>query len=205
MIKVGGKPILERILEDLIEYGFRKFYFSVFYKSEMIQEYFGDGSRWNVEIRYIREQKRMGTAGALSLLPEKPSSPILIMNGDLVTKVNFQHLFDFHQQQSGDLTVCVREYDFQVPYGVIKMSGHCIAGIDEKPVHKFFVNAGIYLMEPALLRNITKNRFLDMTQLIEKLKSKKKILAFPIREYWLDIGRHDDLKRATEEIESLFK
>ena len=169
----------------------------------MIEEYFGNGKKWNVEIQYLHETKKLGTAGALGMLPKKTSEPILVMNSDLVTSVNFNHLLSFHLKQKSYITACVKEYDFQVPYGVVKIDENRVLGIDEKPAQKFFVSAGIHVLNPDVLRHIRKNSFLDMPQLIEKLKSKFKVLAFPIREYWLDVGRIDDLKQAREEI-SLF-
>lgn len=205
LIKIGGKPILENILESLVDFGIRKFFISVNYKSEMIRKHFGDGTRWNVNIRYLEENMKMGTAGALSLLPVKPREPLIVMNADLLTKVNFQHLFDFHHEHNADLTTCVREYDIQVPFGVVKLDDHQIRGIDEKPVQRFFVNAGIYLLQPRVLKYLKKGVALDMPQLIERLKSKYKVLAFPIREYWIDVGKMDDLQRASEDIDSLSK
>lgn len=205
LLKVGSKPILETIMDNFIEYGFRKFYLSVNYKAEMIEEYFGDGSRWGVEIRYIHEDKRMGTAGALGLLSEKPTQPLVVMNGDLLTKVNFQQLLDFHIEHRAQATMCVREYDFQVPYGVVKVDKLKLIGIDEKPIHKFFVNAGIYVLDPAALDLIPKNEFFDMPSLYQKLMDLNcETVVFPIREYWMDIGRKDDFERANGEFWEVF-
>jgi NDP-sugar pyrophosphorylase family protein len=205
MLKIGGRPILETILLNFIEHGFRRFYISVNYKSDAITEYFGDGARWGVQIEYLRESQKLGTAGALSLLPETPAHPILVMNGDLLTKVNFSQLLEFHYSHTAQATMCVREYDFQVPYGVVRMDGHGIVGIDEKPVQKFFVNAGIYVLEPDVLSNIGAGAYFDMPSLFEKLiEQKKETLAFPIREYWLDIGRLADYDRANGEFEQVF-
>lgn len=200
MLKIGGRPILETILLNFIEYGFRRFYISVNYMSEAIIEYFGDGTQWGVEIKYLRESQKLGTAGALGLLPERPSSPIFVMNGDLMTKVNFAHLVDFHASHRSKATMCVREYDFQVPYGVVKMDHHRITAIEEKPVQRFFVNAGIYVLEPEILDMIPKNDFLDMPTLFDHLiGAGSETSAFPIREYWLDIGHLEDFERANLE------
>ncbi|WP_435627918.1 nucleotidyltransferase family protein [Candidatus Ferrigenium straubiae] len=200
MLKIGGRPILETILLNFIEYGFRRFYLSVNYMSEAITEYFGDGSRWGVDIRYLRESQKLGTAGALSLLPERPNSPILVMNGDLLTKVNFTQLVDFHGAHRSKATMCVREYDFQVPYGVVKMDHHSITAIEEKPVQTFFVNAGIYMLEPEILDMIPKSDFFDMPTLFDRLiADRSKTIAFPVREYWLDIGHVEDFERANLE------
>jgi dTDP-glucose pyrophosphorylase len=205
LLKVGGKPVLETILDNFMEYGFRKFYLSVNYRADMIKEYFGDGNRWGVEIDYIYEDKQLGTAGALSLLPVKPKQPLLVMNGDLLTKVNFQQLLDFHSVHQAQATMCVREYHFQVPYGVVKMDQHRLMGIDEKPVQRFFVNAGIYVLEPKTLELIPNNEFFDMPNLFKRIIDKgEETTAFPIREYWMDIGQLNDYEKANVEYEEVF-
>jgi dTDP-glucose pyrophosphorylase/predicted transcriptional regulator len=204
LLKVGSKPLLEIILENFLEYGFRRFFLSVNYKAEMVKAHFGDGSRWGIEIRYIHEDRRLGTAGALSLLPERPALPLVVMNGDLLTKVNFQHLLDFHAEHGARATMCVREYDFQVPYGVVRIDHHRILGIDEKPVQRFFVNAGIYVLEPETLALIPPTYF-DMPDLFTKLIAERRETAvFPIREYWLDIGHMEDFARANGDFPEVF-
>lgn len=207
LLPVGKKPILETIIENFVEFGFRRFYLAVNYKDEMIRAYFGDGSKQNIEIRYLAETQRLGTAGALSLLPEKPDKPFFVMNGDLLTKVNFLQLLHFHRENKATATMCVREYDFQVPYGVVKMrEDHTVEKIDEKPVQGFFVNAGIYALEPETLSGIPKDKFFDMPQLFENLiKAGHRVTAFPLREYWIDIGRVNDLKRANGEFSEVFE
>lgn len=200
LLRVGSRPILETIINNFNEYGFYKFYVSVNYKAEMIMDHFGDGSRWDVEIKYLRETKRLGTAGALSLLPEKPQEPLLIMNGDLLTKVNFHQLLNFHLDNNAEATMCVREYDFQVPYGVVKIKRNRLKGIDEKPIQRFFVNAGIYVLNPGVLDLLPGNTYFDMPVLFERLVNRKsEIAVFPVREYWSDIGQAVDYERANGE------
>ena len=206
LIQVGNKPILETILENFIEYGFRHFYISVNYMADMVQDHFKDGSRWNVDIRYIHEDKAMGTAGPIGLLPETLNQPLLVMNGDLLTKVNFQQLLDFHLEHQSQATMCVREYDFQVPYGVVRLEKHRLLQIEEKPVQRFFVNAGIYVLEPGALKHIPQGDYFDMTDLFAKIIAQgSETAAFPIREYWIDIGRLDDLERAKGEYTGIFE
>jgi dTDP-glucose pyrophosphorylase len=206
LLKIGSKPILETILENFLEYGFKRFYISLNYKGELIEEHFGDGSRWGIEIRYLREKEKLGTAGALALLPEKPVMPVLVMNADVLTKVNFQQLLDFHQEHKAQATMCVREYDFQVPYGVVKIDKHRIYSIEEKPIQRFFVNAGIYVLEPETLQLISENTNFDMPTLFQKLiANKKETAVFPVREYWLDVGRMDDFERAKGEYPEIFE
>ena len=202
MLKVGDRPILETIFNQFVESGFHNFYISIHYKAEMVREHFGDGSNWGVNINYVHEDTPLGTAGALGLLPkEMPDLPIIMMNGDLLTKVNFEHLLSFHHEQKGMATMCVREYDFQVPYGVIETSNQQITSIIEKPVHNFFVNAGIYVLEPELIQKVDGIACLDMPNLLEEQILKgEKISSFPIHEYWLDIGRMEEYERAKKDI-----
>ena len=205
LLMVGNKPVLETILENFIEYGFQKFYISVNYKAKMIENTFGDGSRWGVSIRYLREEMPLGTAGALGLLPGRPTLPLIVMNADVLSKVNIQHLLDFHQDQKASASMCVWEYHFQVPYGVIKTNQHRLIGIDEKPWQRFFVNAGIYILEPEVLDFVPPNASIDMTSLFNRLIDQGyETIVFPIREYWIDIGRPADLERANGEYCEIF-
>lgn len=205
LLKVGGKPILEIILENFIDYGFYRFYFCINYKAEMIKEHFGDGSLWGVNIQYIHEDKRLGTAGALSLLPDKAKEPLVVMNGDLLTKIDFQQLLDFHVQNKATATMCIREYENPLPYGVVKLKDDIIVGLKEKPVQKHLINAGIYVLNPEVLDLIPEHTFFDMNQLFEALLVKgHNPAAYQIREYWMDIGRISDLEIANAEYHKLF-
>ncbi len=205
LIPIGQKPLLETILENFIKQDYKRFYISVNYKSEMIRSYFGHGEKWGVEIRYIEEDKQLGTAGPLKLIPERGEQPLIVMNGDLLTQVNFQHLMEYHRQHNAQATMCVRTYDFQVPFGVIHLEGSRIKKIDEKPLHYFLVNAGIYVLNPEVIDLIPDDQRYDMTSLFEKIISDDiNNTVFPIREYWLDVGRIDDLERAQSEFDKEF-
>lgn len=205
MLKVGNKPILQTIVEKFAEYGFVNITMCVNFNASIIRDYFSDGKEFGVNIDYVLEQKRMGTAGALSLLKERPIEPFFVMNGDLLTNVNFEHIFNYHVLNKATATMCVREYDYEVPYGVVKMNDNKIIEIAEKPVQKFFVSAGIYMLSPEILDLIPKNEFYDMPALFEKLiKLSKNVISFPIREYWLDIGRMEEYQRANEEYKEVF-
>ena len=205
LLKVGGKPILEIILDNLIDFGFSNFYISLNYKGEMIEDHFGVGASRGVEIKYLRENKRMGTAGALGLIPEKPETPLIIMNGDLLTKINFDHLLNFHENNQAKATMCVKEYVLQVPYGVVKIDQHRFVGLDEKPTQRFFVNAGIYVIEPDIIDYIPKNIFFDMTDLFQKLADENfNIVTFPVHEYWMDIGYEKDFEKANVDFQNNF-
>ena len=206
LLKVGHKPILESILENFIEHGFRRFFLSVNYKADMFRAHFGDGSSFGAQIDYLEESKRMGTAGALGLLSERPERTLMVMNADLVTKVSFSHFLDFHTSHKAAATMGVREYELQVPYGVVRMANHRINDIEEKPVQKFFVNAGIYALEPEVLNLIPKDQFFDMPALFERvIAAGKETVAFPIREYWLDIGQLSDLERAIADFQTYIR
>ena len=207
LLKVGNKPILENVINQFIDAGFYNFYISTHYRAEMVQEYFGDGSNWDVSIKYIYEKEPLGTAGGLGLLPDNlPKLPILMMNGDLLTKIDFKELLRFHFQEGVDVTMCVREYDFQVPYGVVKTDGKYITSIEEKPVHHFFVNAGIYVLDPSMLDMVDGKSYLDMPQLLEqKMRESGKISMFPVHEYWLDIGQIKQFDQAQRDVSQLSK
>ncbi len=205
LLQVGNRPVLQTILENFVAYGFHNFYFSVNYKAEMIKKFFGDGSKWGVSIKYIHENKRMGTAGALSLLPERPKMPVFVMNGDILTKVNFIQLLDFHTEHRAVATMCAFKYGLQIPYGVLQIDDNSLVKIDEKPVQSFFVNAGIYVLEPRALDHIPADTFFDMPNLYEKLiESKQEAVVFPLREYWLDIGHMSDFERAQGDFHKIF-
>jgi dTDP-glucose pyrophosphorylase len=206
LLKVGGRPILETILINLLDHGFQHFYISVNYKAEMIKDYFGDGSRWGTRIDYLEERDRMGTAGALALLPERPSAPFLVMNGDLLTKANFSHLLDFHATHQAAGTMCVREHTFQIPYGVVKLDRHRIRAIEEKPRRHYFFNAGIYVLAPQALDLIPRGAPFDMPSLFEKLLAAgHETAAFHLRDYWLDIGQPDDFAQAQGDFAAEFE
>ncbi len=205
MLHVGSKPILQTIVEQLAFYGFINIIMCVNYKSHIIQEYFKDGADFGVNIEYITETSRMGTAGSLSLLSNIPTEPFFVMNADLLTNVNFEQLLNHHLNTSATATMCVREYDFQVPYGVVNIKNNKIISIEEKPTHKFFVSAGIYMLSPESLRYIPQNAFYDMPTLFESLISDgKNVSSFQIKEHWLDIGRMEEYEKANSMYHEIF-
>jgi len=205
LLKIGGKPILETILKSFKDQGFYRFYISVNYCAEMIKEYFQDGSSWDVEITYLQEDKPLGTAGALSLLKKKPDRPFFVMNGDLLTKIDFEKLMEFHVDHHVHGTMCVQQYDYQIPYGVVRFEGVDLLEMEEKPIKQFFVNAGIYVLSPESLDHIPANKFFDMPSLFKILKQKNSRAAvFPIHEYWVDIGQIKDFERANGEYPTHF-
>lgn len=196
MLKVGNKPILQTIVEKFRESGYKNFVICVNYKSKIIKNYFGDGKKFGVKISYIEEKTRMGTAGALSLLKKKPKEPFFVINGDLMTNLAFETMLDFHINYNSKATMCIKEYIFKSPYGEIKLDDENITSIEEKPNHKIFVNAGIYIFDPICIDLIPK-KFFDIPTLFKRILAKKyKTTSFPLGEYWLDIGRFDDYDKA---------
>ncbi|MFD2705614.1 nucleotidyltransferase family protein [Salibacterium lacus] len=205
LLKIGEKPILEIIIESFKMYGFTDIYLCVNYKRELIKDYFQDGRSFGVSITYIDESINLGTAGPLSLLEDEIKEPFFVMNADLLTTINFEQLLRFHEDNQSYGTMCVREYEFQVPYGVIRTNGDQLTSIEEKPLHKEFVNAGIYVLDPELLQLIPYNQFYDMPELFRKMMEQNYSLsAFPLREYWLDIGRYDDYQQANNDYREVF-
>ncbi|MBX8514378.1 nucleotidyltransferase family protein [Pseudomonas cichorii] len=205
LLKVGDKPILELILERFINSGFHRFFISTHYMPEMIREHFGDGSRWGIDIRYVHEESPLGTGGALGLLPhDEIDLPLFLMNGDLLTTLDFLNLLEFHESHGGSATMAVREYEYRVPYGVIQSEGHKIRSMVEKPIQKFFINAGIYLLSPDLVKSVQSGVRVDMPTLLEnEIESGRDVNMFPVHEYWLDIGQMEDFQRAQQEFGTL--
>lgn len=207
LLQVGGKPILEFIVEAFAENGFQNLFISVHYLPGKIQDHFNDGSKWGVNITYLNEEKPLGTAGALGQLPPLDADlPLIMMNADLLTSVNFESLLDFHKSSQAIATVGVRQYDFQVPYGVLSHTRGDVLEIVEKPIHQFFVNAGIYVLEPEIYKSVPKETYLDMPTLLNGAIAKSnRVTMFPIHEYWLDIGKKNDFEKAQAEYDKFFQ
>lgn len=206
MLKVGDKPILETVIRSFIKAGFSDFYISTHYMPEQIKNHFGDGGDLGVNISYVYEETPLGTGGALGLLPDsmRQDLPLIMINGDVLTKVDFERLLSFHVENDADATMCVREYDYQIPYGVINGEGNQITSMVEKPIQRFFVNAGIYVVSPRVIQSVEKNQKIDMPTLLEQhMEERQKVLMFPVHEYWLDIGRMDDFNKAQVDIYNL--
>lgn len=201
MLPVGDRPLLERIVEQLREAGIPRVVLTIHYKRNQICEHFGDGSDFGVEIEYVEEDEPRGTAGSLAELD--PETPLLVMNGDILTDVDVRSLFAFHRDQEAAATVAVKEHEVEVPYGVVETEGATVTGLREKPVLRRFVNAGIYLLEPSVLERVPDNGAVDMTDLVEDLLAEDgRVVSFPIREYWRDIGEPEDYRNAEEDLEN---
>lgn len=205
LLKVGSKPILEIILQRFIDAGFYNFYISTHYLPEMIRDYFGNGSKWNINITYVHEDKPLGTGGALGLLPKTIEQlPLIMINGDVLTNLDIKALLDYHNKEDALATMCVREFDYQIPYGVVDKEGNQIIGMTEKPIYKFHVNAGIYVVTPTLFNSVREETKIDMPTLLEScIQQDDKIVLYPLTEYWLDIGQMNEYKQAQKDIISL--
>ena len=203
MLPVGDRPLMEIIVEQLRDSGIKHVNVSVHHKSEKITDHFGDGSDFGVDITYVTEDRPLGTAGALGLM-ESPKETMLIINGDILTQIDFRAMLAYHREYRADLTMAVQRYDLQVPYGVVEFEGTFVRSLADKPTLNFFVNAGIYLLEPVACRSIPNGEPYDMTDLIQRLLDEgRSVVAFPFREYWKDIGAHIDYEQAQEYMKSL--
>ncbi len=197
MLEVGGRPILESTVQRCAAAGFQRIFLAINYQGTSIKKHFGDGSKFNISIEYLEENEPLGTVGALTKLPEPPSKAVLIMNGDILTNLDLGRLLSFHEENGAVATMAVRDYEVQIPYGVVEVEGDELRSLREKPYHQHFVNAGIYVLDPDLIAQIPRGRPFDMPELFRfALDRKMRTLAYPIREYWLDIGHMDDYIRA---------
>ncbi len=197
LLEVGGKPILQIILERLAASGFKNVILCTLHKAESIERFCGNGERFGLAITYFREQEKLGTVGAVKYLESKLTKPFLVMNGDLLTLVNYKGVLDYHIENRGDLTVCSKEFTYTVPYGVLQVDGMEICGVSEKPSYSYRVSAGIYAVNPAVLHFIPEGKYFDITDLMHQvLHHKNRLITFPIGEYWLDIGLPQDYKKA---------
>ncbi|MDQ0567351.1 NTP transferase domain-containing protein [Erythrobacter citreus] len=197
MLPVAGKPILEHIVERAKRAGIERFVFSIHYLGHMIEDYFGDGAAWGVEIGYLREERPLGTGGALSLLQDRPTAPFLVTNGDVMTEVGYGDLVDYHMVHGAAATMAVRNHELKNPFGVVHTNGLDITGFEEKPIVNSHVNAGIYVIDPSALDCLEQGEHCDMPTLFGRLRDQsRRTIVFPLHEQWLDVGRPDDLNRA---------
>jgi dTDP-glucose pyrophosphorylase len=199
MLRVAGKPMLEHIIDRARAEGFNRFLLSVHYLANVIEDYFGKGERWQVEIGYQRETVPLGTAGALGLLEPRPELPLLVTNGDVLTDISYADIIDFHVHHGAAATMAVRQHEWQHPFGVVNTEGINIVSLEEKPIHRTYVNAGIYVLDPSVLDLLHKGVPCDMPTLFQRLhKQGRPTIAYPMHEPWMDVGRPDDLERATQ-------
>ena len=204
MLPVGDKPMLEHLINQFIKLGFHQFYISTHYMPEQIQNHFGDGNQLGVSITYVHEKTPLGTGGALGLLPRNlPKLPLIMMNGDVLTKVDFTRLLDHHEQHKFDATMCVRELEHQVPFGVIESEGNLITEMVEKPTFRYRINTGIYVLSPECVAAVQPEHRIDLPTLLEqRIKQQKNVGIYASYDYWLDIGHMNDYQKAQQDIKT---
>ena len=196
LLKINNKPIISMIVDRFINSGFSNISISVRYKSEMIIKFFKK-NKYNGIINFLKETKPLGTAGCLSLIKKnKNNSPVIVINGDVITNVNYDDLLDYHNKSKSLITLCVADYVSSIPFGIVKVRNHKVSNIEEKPVNRHLINAGIYVINPEVVKKMKDNGKIDMTDLISLYIKKNKVSVFPLHESWIDIGSHDDYKRA---------
>jgi len=206
LLLVGGKPMLEHILERARANGFQHFVVAVHYLGHMIEEFFGDGNRWGIRIDYVHEESPLGTAGALGLLNPRPELPFIVSNGDVLTDIHYGELLDFHCRHRATATMAVRQHEWQHPFGVVRTKGVDIVGFEEKPIARSHINAGIYALEPESLDVLTAGDHCDMPTLFSRLQERSaRTIVYPMHEPWLDVGRADDLDRAQDALSPVDK
>lgn len=204
LLPVAGKPMLEHIIERAKLEGFSHFVLAIHYLGHMIEDYFGNGERLQVQIDYLREQSPLGTAGALGLLNPLPHAPFVVTNGDIITDIRYGELLDFHIRYDAAATMAVRVHEWQHPFGVVQTKGVEIVGFEEKPITRSHINAGVYALDPVVLNDLKADAHCDMPTLFERLQAKsKRTVAYPMHEPWLDVGRPDDLGRALDAVNNI--
>lgn len=201
LVPLAGKPMLEHIIDRAKSEGFHHFVLAIHYLGHMIEEYFGNGEKFDVRIEYLRELSPLGTAGALSLLDPRPDEPFVVTNGDVITDIRYSELLNFHLRYAAAGTMAVRLHEWQHPFGVVQTEGIDIVGFEEKPVARTHINAGVYALAPEALDSLVAGAPCDMPGLFERLQARAmRTVAYPMHEPWLDVGRPDDLKFATDSI-----
>lgn len=199
LLPVGGKPMLEHIIERARAEGFERIAIAVHFLGHMIEEYFGDGRRWQVQIEYVRETTPLGTAGAIGLLTPRPRAPFLVTNGDVLTDIHYGELLDFHCRHAAAATMAVRQHEWQHPFGVVHTNGVDIVGFEEKPISRSHINAGVYVLDPAALDALAPGERCDMPTLFTRLQERReRTIVYPMHEPWLDVGQPKDYERANE-------
>lgn len=201
MVELAGRPMLEHIIERAVSFGFTNFILAIHHLGHMIEDYFSDGSEFNVNISYVKENKPLGTAGALGLIDPVPDEPFIVTNGDVVSDIHYGELLDFHVRHKAKASMAVRAHEWQHPFGVVHTDGLDIVGFEEKPIARTHINAGVYALSPDTLKYLPVDQVCDMPMLFELLQAdRKRTIAFPMHEPWLDVGRPDDLQQANEDL-----
>lgn len=202
LLKVGNRPIVEYSIMRLRKAGIRHFTFCVNYLGEKIQQHFGEGEDWNAEFSYIYEQEPLGTIGGVALKEEFHFNDLLVINGDLLTTINFEKFYAFFVEEDADIAVATIPYRVPLPYGIFELSGNNeVKSVKEKPTYSYFINTGIYFVRREILDLIPRNTRYDAIELIETAMARQcKVASFPLLDYWIDIGQMDDYHKAQEDV-----
>lgn len=205
LLKVGDKPIIEYNIDRLINFGVKTINLSINYLGEQLVDYFGDGSNKEINIKYVKEDKPLGTIGSILLVDTFHNDDIIVMNSDLLTNIDFADFFKMYKETEADMAVAATSYHVDVPYAVLEVSdGTEVRSLKEKPRYTYYSNAGIYIIKKELLKMIPENQFYDITDLMERvLEMNLKLITYPINGYWLDVGKHEDFKKAQEDIKHI--
>lgn len=205
LLKVGEKPIIEHNIDRLVQYGIRNLHLSINYLGEQLEDYFGKGEANNANIKYVRETEPLGTIGSVLLIEHFEHEDILVMNSDLLTNIDYADFFISYKNSGADMAVAATSYNVEVPYAVLEVDDQSnVTSLKEKPNYTYYSNAGIYFIKKSMLKLIPENKFYDITDLMEEiLAQKKKLITYPITGYWLDIGKHEDFKKAQEDIKHI--
>lgn len=200
LLMIKEKPIMHRIVDSLVSYGLSDIYISVLYKADHILNYFQDGKEFNANITYLKESTPLGTAGCLKLFEKYSNNlPVILINGDVLTSIDYDRLLDFHVKSKKEITVCSAKYEIPLEYGTLDIKDGGLIGLHEKPIKKYFINAGIYVIEPSVIQSIQTEGKFDMTDLLMNYINKKSTAVFPLHEQWIDIGNHKDFEKANKE------
>ena len=205
MLKVGDTPILEHNINRLISYGIKHIHISINYLGNIIQEYFGDGSSKGINIEYIKEDKPLGTFGSMSMISEFSYDNVLLMNSDILTNIDFEDMYNNYKNSAASMCAASIPYNVKVPYGIMQTNDKDeVTGLVEKPTYTHYANAGIYMLNKKLLSGIPENTFYNTTDLMQELiNNSKGLIHYPIRSYWLDIGKYEDFARAQQDFKHI--
>ncbi len=197
LLPLQKKPIIHEIIDRLHHHNLKDIYISIHYKGDTIKDYFNKAPNNSIKVKFLEEEKPLGTAGSLSLLqPKNTDLPVVIVNGDVLTDINYSELINYHNNSDSDITVCASFYDIQIPFGTIEIENDKLVNIAEKPLKKYLINAGIYIINPNIINNLEYNKRIDMTEIISEAIKNNNVGIFPMHEQWLDIGNHENYEKA---------
>lgn len=205
LLKIGGKPIIEHNIDRLAKVGIKNINLSINYLGDQIMDYFGDGATKNLNIKYVKEEKPLGTIGSILLVNEFEHDDIIVMNSDLLTNIDYADFYKLFKKSDADMAVAATSYQVDIPYAVLEVSGeNVVKSLKEKPRYTYYSNAGIYILKKSILNMIPEGKFFDITDLMDRIiEMNLKLITYPINGYWLDVGKHEDFAKAQEDIKHI--